>query len=919
MERSAGKSLKRRRGLQHTDLKPTCVWMAKPLLSASTNVASSLGTESSGSPHSFQPGLVFSQLEALDEINRGGEVRTVGRGDAETEEGGGVDVEETRVLQHQGGVSQQVLRQRSEVGKKHQQEKQSKDREQKQQPLQQHHQQLQQHQRQHDKQEQQQNEQEQQQQRQEQQQHQLVQQCSHGQQVEQPEQQQQMAPIKQTIFENEQQNPCRQQQEGERQDQPSPQEVLQQQAKQQQEATTSEEQLQRVLRSVRRKKHPPVLLEDLSSRKEEEMVRKAMANSLALGHREQSTFDFIVEAPVYEPSHEEFADPVAFISSIRAEAEQFGLCKIRPPPGWEPPFCLDPDAPFMTRRQRIDRLQRGEGFDWSRVYSWEEYKRMALEFEAQWWARWQQKADSEGATRNPPHDQLSPEEKTRILEEEFWRVVETESAEMEVEYGSDLSIGSGFPQVGIRPRRAGANEHEGQEREEEEVEKHNAYAQSPWNLMRLAQLPGSLLEFMDDQVPGVIVPWVYIGMLFTAFCFHTEDNFLYSVNYHHLGAPKTWYGVPAASSSRFEKAMRDEVAELFDTRPNLLHELVTALSPRSLLARRVEVFRVVQNPGEFVITFPKAYHAGFNQGFNCAEAVNFAPADWLPFGALGMEENRRHKKGSAVSFHELLCRAASCPYIRPDTAPRLVAELSQALERQGEERDLVVMQGTVRSRRRKGTGLQSLHSQQLPPSLQEEAAELTASLDLECAMCHCHPYLAAVVCGCRPTEAACLQCSAQFCACGPAKRTMVYAVSLADLEKLLGRSKTAVSAGKAHQCGGTALAKKGSHGGRRNSALTRARLESYRSGRASRAVEWVHQAQEVVRLSGRRGQHQVILELLQQAEEFLWGGSEMDGVRALAGQLDLCHSLSPAPPFVAFPTHTRTHPTKRKVADAQRA
>lgn len=39
---------------------------------------------------------------------------------------------------------------------------------------------------------------------------------------------------------------------------------------------------------------------------------------------------------------------------------------------------------------------------------------------------------------------------------------------------------------------------------------------------------------------------------------------------------------------------------------------------------QVPVCRLQQLPGQFVVTFPKAYHAGFSYGFNCGEAVNFA-------------------------------------------------------------------------------------------------------------------------------------------------------------------------------------------------------------------------------------------------------------------------------------------------------
>lgn len=56
-----------------------------------------------------------------------------------------------------------------------------------------------------------------------------------------------------------------------------------------------------------------------------------------------------------------------------------------------------------------------------------------------------------------------------------------------------------------------------------------------------------------------------------------------------------------------------------------------------LKAAGVRVYWCVQNTGEFVLTLPRAYYSGFNFGFNCAEAVDGAPVDWLPHGQNNIE------------------------------------------------------------------------------------------------------------------------------------------------------------------------------------------------------------------------------------------------------------------------------------------
>lgn len=257
------------------------------------------------------------------------------------------------------------------------------------------------------------------------------------------------------------------------------------------------------------------------------------------------------------------------------------------------------------------------------------------------------------------------------MEAEFWKLVGPNPPEDDVKvlYGSDLdtgAVGSGFPWARgagaaldgqaaaeqphpSRRKRGGFDNAEEVNDYEEYLYEHDA-----WNLNCLPTADGSLLQFLGTQIQGVMVPWLYVGMAFSAFCWHNEDHYLYSINYLHAGSPKRWYGIPGAMAGKFETAVQKMFPELFEAHPDLLMQLVTMAHPSELAKRGVTVASTTQREGEFVLTFPQAYHAGFNMGTNCAEAVNFAPPDWLPWGNAAQERYRLHKRKPVFSHEGLV-------------------------------------------------------------------------------------------------------------------------------------------------------------------------------------------------------------------------------------------------------------------------
>ncbi|ORY27478.1 hypothetical protein BCR39DRAFT_227063 [Naematelia encephala] len=151
---------------------------------------------------------------------------------------------------------------------------------------------------------------------------------------------------------------------------------------------------------------------------------------------------------------------------------------------------------------------------------------------------------------------------------------------------------------------------------------------TPWNV---AHLP-NLLNRLGETLPGVNVPYLYWGMWRAAFAWHVEDMDLFSINYIHFGAPKFWYAVPQMQAEKFERILRSYFPQEAESCDQFLRHKSFTVSPTLLAKDGVRVNMLVHNQNEFVITYPRGYHAGFNMGFNCAESVNFALDSWLELG-----------------------------------------------------------------------------------------------------------------------------------------------------------------------------------------------------------------------------------------------------------------------------------------------
>ncbi|KAM4077386.1 hypothetical protein ACJW30_12G134600 [Castanea mollissima] len=514
---------------------------------------------------------------------------------------------------------------------------------------------------------------------------------------------------------------------------------------------------------------------------------------------EDARIEVIEEAPVFHPTEEEFEDMVEYIARIRPRVEPYGICRIVPPSSWQPPCLIKEkgiweNSTFVSHTQRIDGLQNQssesqmsrssenvkgkrrrslrmgsdydpgdedtsncdtagrsniEGFESEPgpEFTLETFKRCADDFKHQYFCSGEKVT---GSDKNSTEFQNQWEPSVENIEGEYRRIVENPTEEIEVLFGENLDtgvFGSGFPRVSNSV----------------ETSRYPKYLESGWNLNNISRLPGSFLSFESWETSGIIVPQLRIGMCFSSLHWKTEEHHLYLLRYMHLGAPRISYCIPRSYNVKFEAAVKKYFPDLLVEQHELGNSLVKEVFISRLKSEGIPVYRCIQYPREFVLILPGAYHSGFDCGFNCVEAVNFAPLDWLPFGQNAVELYREQRRKTSISFDKLLLGAAR-------EAVKAQWELS------------LQSNNTLHNLRwRDGCGKDGI----LTKAAKKMSKNFDASSKMECAVCFYDLHLSAAGCQCNPNKFSCLSHAKHLCSCPWSDKFFLFRYEMSELDLLI--------------------------------------------------------------------------------------------------------------------------------------
>ena len=288
-----------------------------------------------------------------------------------------------------------------------------------------------------------------------------------------------------------------------------------------------------------------------------------------------------------------------YVESIEEQLEEYGIGRIVPPAGWTPRRRGYDDVDFRVEKAITQHATGRKGLFRTLLV---EKKPLSVKHDFEPYATKKENQPSAAALADPTH---------AALEREFWKKVAYDPPT----YCADVA-GTLFDSA----------------TEEEEENAGDASVTKGWDVSRLDSLLSRTLKEKNITLDGVNSSYLYFGMWRALFAWHTEDCDLYSVNYLHYGAPKFWYAVAPEDRERFEILAQGMVPEMWRACPEFLRHKELLISPTLLEQNGIPFTRMMQKPGEFVVTYPGSYHSGFNCGYNCAESCNFATEAWVEIG-----------------------------------------------------------------------------------------------------------------------------------------------------------------------------------------------------------------------------------------------------------------------------------------------
>ncbi|KAF7987658.1 hypothetical protein HCN44_003521 [Aphidius gifuensis] len=213
------------------------------------------------------------------------------------------------------------------------------------------------------------------------------------------------------------------------------------------------------------------------------------------------------------------------------------------------------------------------------------------------------------------------------------------------------------------------------------VAKKSPFARHPWNLKVLTNNSGSILRALGPLM-GVTIPTLHVGMLFSACCWYRDPHGLPWIEYLHTGAKKIWYGIPNEHNDNFRIALSKMVPRYCKNKKIWLPSDTAMVPPETLVSNGVSLCQTVQEPGQFIIVFPKAFTSSICTGYVVSESVYFAQPTWLENAEQIFKDLQDSCEPSMFSFERLLFSIINDTRSNVDVLKQILPTVTKIRERE---------------------------------------------------------------------------------------------------------------------------------------------------------------------------------------------------------------------------------------------